>query len=425
MPTNETSNDLEEQVGREVTLRNNFERSVQCFATKLAERARWFLNDNALVSHFFDELLATNSWLRCAAAVTVDRGRGPEILAVMGDQSLNWEDVVSGVGPTRAAGWILRHETKSHMIPNPFSSAAVDRFKLLIVTPCVGPAQPISIFGIVDDVTAVFPSLLQSAAVWLGTTVGMAQRIRAEAQADAANMIAHMSSSSVELANFRLRLAQKSLDRESSTDGTKEAAKHIQQALSDLDDAQRALQRGLIWSSDKPSFPKPVELREELKLVIDSLNDTAGKVKGRQIVDKAAFKECYKALKNLSVEASSMRLRQSLRDAMLGAWMLSERTTLRMTCQTDPGHTAASVTFCGQGSTIPRDWSEQQLQRNFFDPEIFCLTSQKVFVERALTFDWTQRLLSQINAHLKPAVADRKFELTIDFQKCIPSSSSV
>ena len=416
MTTSETEPDPSDLLGREITLRNDLDRSLQLAAAKLVASPN---GEAEVLKSVFADVLRAQTWIKSVAAITLDHNDCPKVLEKLaGELAPNWNHLIKRIGKNQTADWIRRRMPSLSFLDKAWvSGSSCSASPLLLSSSCFGSLEPISLFVIVEDSEVLCSSLLQSAATWTGAFLAASQR--SESQARAANMIAHMSSSSVEIADFRLRLAQKYLQGPAGGDSAK-AANEIELALNELADAQRALHRGLIWSSEKPRFPQPVELGQVFKDVIESLNKTVGGFHG-PIVDDATLGQCFQKLQNVRVKASESRLRQSLRDAALGAWMLSERTTLKMDCETKKRRTA--VTFRGQGSTIPPDWTAGQLQRNFFDPEIFCLTSQRGIVERALTFDWSQRLLAQIDAQLKPAVTDRQtFELTIDFQKCLPRS---
>lgn len=400
-----TPADLEEVAG-EVTLRNEFEKDLQGHAVKLATDPP--STDTELLSQFV-EVLRNHSWVQCAAAMTIGSDGRPEILATTGDSCEFWNRAIKDFGGRRTAKWIVSRQTVAREISVGSASSAKVQ---LLVSHCFGSIRPISLFVTANDSRAIYRSLLQAAAYWVGAFLRLTQHVRAqtEARAEAANAIAHMSASSIEMAQFRLHLVQREL-------GDSSADSQLNRALEDLKDAQRALQRGQYWSAEEPRFTNDVKLQDEFREVVVSLNEAVGNEIG-PIVSTNVIPQCCHNLGDLRVNASRNRLRQSIRDATLGAWMLSGRKTLNVSCQPNHHQGSAAIILLGEGSRIPDEWTAQQLEEWFFDPEIFCLTSEKGIVERALTFDLTRRLLSQMKARLTPAVRNRKFELTIDFQEC-------
>lgn len=421
-----TVDDLEE-VALAVTLRNDFDSSLHHFASNISKDIP--STDADFLTKFM-EVLRRHDWFGSAAAMTVGDDQRVEILATTDCHHDVWNRMLNEFGEQQLADWIIRRRTVFRDLTDN-SPQIANANQLLMVSHCFGSAKPISLLMTVSDITAIYRSLFQTAAVWVGAFLGITQRVHAQSQAraEAANAIAHLSASSIEMAQFRLQLARRELDQcvdgstAPVTERLRELSEQIKLAVEDLKDAQRALQRGQYWSAEEPRFTEDVPLKEAFQNVVHTLNQAVRKRAG-SIVSNSAVQKCCDLLGGLQINASPDRLRQSLRDATLGAWMLSGKNTLNVSCLPNPENNSASITFRGKTSNIPAEWSAQDLEERFFDPKIFCLTSQKPIVERALTFDLTRKLLEQMSARLIPAVKDQQFELTIDFQKCSPLATT-
>lgn len=409
--TSPSADALLNEIGHSVTLRNNFENAIIETVTA-GIGARSLLSYEALTRDLLTAL-SKQSWVLTAGVVGLSRSDEPEAKVLPDDAVHMWEKALELLTTDRARDSIRSQQSLCTPLPAASPGAPGEAASVFLLSHCYGSVEPLSLFVVTHSEAGIVHSLVQSAAVWIGAIVGLAERTRA--RAEAAGMIAHLSASSIGMAQFLLDKALKGLSR---NEEATESRNSIEQALGELNEARRALQRGQYWCSSPPKKQVSLNLSEELHAVANILNRIVGET-GQPLISESHLESCRAALAGVVVSGSGRRLRQSLQDVAIGAWLLSGGKPLEVRCETvrDNDRGKSRVVLKGQGSIIPSNWSAKELEDCFFDPEVFQLSSKELG-ERALTFDVPQRLLAQMGAQLRPEVQNDAFLLSVDFDEC-------
>lgn len=270
---------------------------------------------------------------------------------------------------------------------------------LIIVSPCRRSTPPRSLCLVYKGESKEFlvQMAVQRAANLASRDIAVVRCLkeRFAAYQQMAFKMAQICAGSVALAQMRLQML---LMKEG---GGPDTAKLAQEALNDLRDAQKSLDRARLFGSKPPEyFLQTVSVGEVLAAVGKELN---GAVK-TPMVDVQSLKSCERV--DLRVQASPLRMQYAFRDLLLGTWALADRKPVKLLLQNSSENSLEVTSQAGEALTFWRQSNQDSdLMETLRSPDFFMqLREGHDAAERSLGLQNAIELLQQsqavVNAHM-------------------------
>ena len=217
--------------------------------------------------------------------------------------------------------------------------------------------------------------------------------------------VAHMSSGSILVAQFKLEAALHELKQHNEP----AAAGQICKALGALRDAQAGLDRARLLGLPWHKQARRIRLGPFLAEVAEALNNEID----QEVVGERSLRAC-RCAPDAVVRAGDERLRYALRDATLATWLLGKgRTTSLAVGRTGPW---VSAQIKSQGTSLPRAAAGADLMAILSDPGQYLTLPDKP-AARGIGFFLPRKLIEEMGGRMSAQIrgADRRLAITLDW----------
>lgn len=314
----------------------------------------------------------------------------------------NWDDLVEQIQHQRIQGYNVPENIDDHAI--------------LLISPCYCTLTPTALAVVVRRQTdREFHArwMLEQATLRAGVPLAIINAIeeRERGRLELAGRVAHMTSSSLVLAQLRLQHLREGLD-----DNTV-IASNITEVLGFLEEAQQGLDRARLLGIPWQQFSKKITLPDFLIEIQETLNDTTGNTIVNGITHLA-----HDATQSgsITVTASPVRLRYALRDLTLGAWVLSgQRKPVMLTLAN--GGQYAKLTIQSQDVSLHSAANQQAIDQQdllslLCDPAVFLISPDRYIPERSMGFYLAIHLIKEMGGDITAHIEKQ----TLTFEVSLP-----
>jgi len=198
--------------------------------------------------------------------------------------------------------------------------------------------------------------------------------------------VAHMTSGSILVAQFKLDSALRQMGDEPAV------ADQIQKALAALKDAQAGLDRARLFGLPWHGRAGRISLGPFLAKLGAQLNDEIQ----QEVVTEASLRAC-KRIQSMVVRATEERLRCALRDAILVTWLLCKRRTTSLSVARSDERVKARIR--GDGTTLPRITRSADLLAILSDPAQYLSLPEKPAV-RGVGLSLPRKLIEEMGGRM-------------------------